>query len=79
MSDDDWGSGVNERVVLARRDATSWVGFQWTGEEPDGMYDPNAALASGAQWDGDELVTFNKPALDHAFSRMRDGWMEDSD
>jgi len=79
MSDDDWGSGVNERVVLARRDPASWIGFQWTGEEPEGMYNVEMALGSGAEWDGDELVTFNKPALEHSFSRMRDGWMEDSD
>ena len=72
-------AGPNERVVLARRDSSSWVGFQWTGAEPEGMYSPDMAIASGAEWDGDELVTFNKPALYHAFSRMRDGWMEDSD
>ncbi|MGQ0678859.1 MAG: hypothetical protein ACT4OM_04245 [Actinomycetota bacterium] len=76
---DDWGSGINSRVVLGRKEATSWVGFQWTGEEPEGMNDIAQALANGAEWDGEELVTYNKPAFHHAFSRMRDGWMEDSD
>jgi hypothetical protein len=76
---EDGGAGPNERVVLGRKNASSWIGFQWTGEEPEGMYDPEMALANGAEWDGEELVTYNKPALEHAFSRMRDGWMEDSD
>ncbi len=75
----DEGAGPNERVVLGRNDPGSWRGFEWTGQEPEGMYDTDMALASGAEWDGDELVTYNKPALDHAFTRMRDGWMEDSD
>ncbi|HEX2054635.1 MAG TPA: hypothetical protein VHJ78_13030 [Actinomycetota bacterium] len=79
MGIDDWGSGFNERVVLARRDPNSWVGFQWTGEEPEGLSDPNQAISYGAEWDGDELVTYNNPALHHRFSRERDGWMEDSD
>ena len=79
MGIDDWGGGQNERVVLARRNPTSWVGFQWTGEEPEGLYDPDQAVAYGAEWDGDELVVYNKPAFDHRFSRERDGWMEDSD
>lgn len=79
MGIDDWGAGVNDRVVLARKDSLSWVGYQWTGDEPEGMHDVKQALSLGAEWDGDELVIFNKPAFDHNFSRLRDGWMEDSD
>lgn len=76
---DDWGSGFSERVVLARKDTGGFVDFQWTGEEPEGLYDPNQAVALGAEWEGDELVTYNKPMLEHNFSRVRDGWLEDSD
>lgn len=77
---DDWGGGVeNERVVLGRKNPTSWIGFQWTGEEPEGLNEPKQALHLGAEWDGDELVVYNKSAFHHAFSRVRDGWMEDSD
>jgi hypothetical protein len=79
MGVDDWGAGDNEKVVLGRKDPTSWVGFQWTGEEPEGLYDPKQAIQLGAEWVGDELVTYNKSAFHHAFSRVRDGWMEDSD
>jgi hypothetical protein len=79
MGVDDWGGGTNEKVVLGRKDPTSWIGFQWTGEEPEGLNDTDQALSLGAEWEGDELVTYNKPAFEHNFSRVRDGWMEDSD
>ena len=79
MGVDEWGGGTNQKVVLGRKDPFSWVGFQWTGEEPEGLNDPKQALALGAEWEGDELVTYNKPSFDHNFSRVRDGWMEDSD
>ena len=79
MSINDWGAGANERVVLGRRDPLSWVGFQWSGNEPEGLYDTKQALSLGAEWEGDELVVYGKDAFDHSFSRVRDGWMEDSD
>ncbi|MEX2588267.1 MAG: hypothetical protein WD602_09810 [Actinomycetota bacterium] len=76
---DEWGSAASQRVVLGRKDDTGWVGFHWTGEEPEGMNDPAVALALGAQWDGDELVVYNMEALEHDFSHLDQGWMEDSD
>lgn len=76
---DDWGSATSERVVLGRKDDSGFVDFQWTGVEPEGMYDPEQAIALGAEWDGDELVTYNQEALEHNWSRMGDGWLEDSD
>lgn len=76
---DEWGSAASERVVLGRKDDSGWAGFQWTGEEPEGMNDPDVALALGAQWDGDELVVYNKELLAHNFSHLDQGWMEDSD
>lgn len=76
---DEGGTFANQKVVLGRKDPSSWVGFQWSGAEPEGLNNPDMALALGAEWDGDELVTFNKVEFDHSFSRLRDGWMEDSD
>lgn len=76
---DEGGTFSSQKVVLGRKDPSSWVGFQWSGAEPEGLNNPDMALALGAEWDGDELVTFNKVEFDHSFSRLRDGWMEDSD
>jgi hypothetical protein len=73
--DDLWEA----RVVLGRKDPMTMVGFQWTGEEPDGLNNIEMALALGAVWEGDELVTNNQTEFTHNFSRLRDGWMEDSD
>jgi hypothetical protein len=72
------GSGQG-RVVLGRKDDWTKVGFQWTGAEPEGLYDIDMALALGAVWDGDELVVHNFPDFAHAYNHLKDGWMEDSD
>ena len=77
MSEEE-GSGLG-RVVIGRKDDWTKVGFQWTGEEPEGMYDIDMALALGAVWDGDELVVHNYPDFAHAYNHLKDGWMEDSD
>jgi hypothetical protein len=54
------GDGLEgERVVLARKDARTMVGFQWTGLEPAGLNESDFAVALGAVWEGDQLVTYN--------------------
>jgi len=68
-----------ERVVLARKDPSSMVGLQWTGAEPEGMFDTDDAVLLGAEWEGDELVCYNMDALRHAFLHAPDGYLEDSD
>ncbi|MBA3291581.1 MAG: hypothetical protein H0U17_08850 [Actinobacteria bacterium] len=68
-----------EKVVLGRRDDTTFVGFQWTGAEPEGLFAPDQAVALGATWEGDELVTYNLGHLEHRFAHEADGFMEDPD
>lgn len=68
-----------ERVVLGRHDPSSMVGFQWTGEEPEGMFDTDVAVNLGAEWEGDELVCYNMESLRHAFRHAPNGYLEDSD
>jgi hypothetical protein len=68
-----------ERVVLGRKDETTMVGFQWTGAEPDGLNDPDQAVALGAVWEGDELVCYDPRSFEHAFQHHSDEWLEDSD
>jgi len=68
-----------EKVVLGRRDDATFVGFQWTGAEPEGLFEPDQAVALGATWEGDELVTYNLAHLEHRFAHEADGFMEDAD
>lgn len=68
-----------DRVVLGRLDATTMVGFQWTGAEPVGLNDTRLAEVLGALWEGDELVTYSLSALHHHFDHFADGFMEDAD
>ena len=51
-----------QRVVLARR-TNNIARHQWTGAEPDGMYELDVAEGLGAAWEGDELVTYDLPGL----------------
>lgn len=51
-----------QRVVLARRKNTM-ARFEWTGDEPEGMYDLEVAEDMGARWEDDELVTYDLPGL----------------
>lgn len=68
-----------ERVVLARKAPETMVGYQWTGAEPEGMIQPNQAEYMGAVWEGDELVTYDLPLMQHDWSHRMDGYLEDSD
>lgn len=68
-----------QRVVLGRTDDSTFVGFQWTGAEPEGLNDAEEAVALGAIWEGDELVTYDLQALHHATTHEADGYMEDPD
>ena len=77
MPEEEGGGGG--RIVLGRKDDWSKVGFQWTGAEPEGMYDIDLATALGAVWEDDELVVYNYPDFEHAYNHLKDGWMEDSD
>lgn len=70
---------MGDRVVLGRRRPDVWSGFQWTGVEPPGMFDPAQAEALGAVWEGDELVSYDLAELRHAFEHLRDDWVPDSD
>lgn len=69
---------MGDRVVLAR-----WTGgfvpFQWAGAEPEGLDDLDVAIALGARWEGDELVTYNLPGLRHGFSTFDEEYMGDND
>lgn len=67
-----------QRVVLARR-VDGFVPYQWTGNEPEGLYDAEVAVALGAQWDGDELVTYELDALEAQFAHWEDDWQNDND
>ncbi|HXF73790.1 MAG TPA: hypothetical protein VNO79_14410 [Actinomycetota bacterium] len=71
-------AGVLRRVVLGRR-SDDWAGFRWSGAEPPGMYDPEQAIALGARWEGDELVTYDLGALRHGLERLADPWVPDQD
>ncbi|MDQ4149297.1 MAG: hypothetical protein M3164_04800 [Actinomycetota bacterium] len=73
------GELSGERVVLGRKDDWSKVGFQWTGAEPEGLYETDMAVALGAVWEGDELVVYNYPEFAHAYEHFGEAWKEDSD
>ncbi|MGI8408241.1 MAG: hypothetical protein ACR2L3_06990 [Actinomycetota bacterium] len=69
----------DERIVLGRKDDRTMVGFQWTGAEPQDLGDIETAVALGAAWEGDELVTYNIEHLRHNLQHNFDGFLEDSD
>jgi hypothetical protein len=69
---------VAERVVLARR-TRGFVPFQWTGAEPEGLDELDTALALGARWEGDELVTYELTAFQHGFATYDEGYLGDND
>ena len=74
------GDGVGgERVVLARKEPRTMVGFQWTGREPAGLNEAEFAEALGAVWEGEQLVTYNLPAFEHAFEHYREDYLTDPD
>ena len=74
------GDGMRgDRVVLANRDPRTMVGFQWTGMEPAGLNELDFAEALGAVWEGDQLVTYNLHAFEHAFANYGDEYLTDPD
>jgi hypothetical protein len=72
------GRGRCSRTVLGWR-TEGWAGFRWSGAEPPGMYEPEEAIALGARWEGDELVTYDAEDLRQAFQRLADPWVPDQD
>ena len=76
---DDGGIKEEERVVLGRKAPWSMVGFQWSGAEPEGLNDVRQARALGAEWEGDELVTYNLRMLVFNFQHLGFEYLEDSD
>ena len=77
--DDDGIAEQGERVVLAKRAPWSMVGFQWTGNEPEGFDSMRVATALGATWEDDELVTYNLTLLTYNFEHLGFEYLEDSD
>lgn len=74
------GDGVDgERVVLAVKNPLAMVDFQWTGREPEGLNDADFALALGAAWEGDQLVTYSVSAFAHAFEHYTEVYLTDPD
>ncbi len=67
-----------ERVVLARR-TSGFQPFQWTGDEPEELNDEDEALALGAVWEGDELVTYDLPTLRLQAANEMDDYLNDND
>lgn len=70
---------TSERVVLGRRMPDTFVRFQWTGAEPEGLHDVALAESLGAVWEGDELVVHNLVAFRHACEHAGDGYQYDPD
>lgn len=68
-----------DRIVLGRRNTSTWHGFEWTGAEPDGLYDPDEAVALGARFEGDELVTYDVGSLAYAVAHREEPYLADSD
>lgn len=68
-----------ERVVLAVATPGGFVPYRWTGDEPDGLFDASVACMLGAQWEGDELVTYDLNTLTYEFLHLDDHWQTDDD
>ncbi|HEY2703249.1 MAG TPA: hypothetical protein VGL20_06125 [Candidatus Dormibacteraeota bacterium] len=67
-----------ERLVLGRRE-NSMVRFRWSGNEPKDLNDVELAEEMGAIWEGDELVTYDLPALVWQMDHLHDEFMIDED
>lgn len=53
-----------DRVVLGKRDNFNpMVPFRWSPEAPVSLSDLDWAEKLGAQWEGDELVTYDYPTF----------------
>lgn len=73
------GIAPGERCVLGRRTPDGMVRFQWTGAEPEGMFEVSLAEACGALWEGDELVTYDLSHLFYNYRHFAEEFLEDSD
>ena len=71
--------GDQERVVLGRKDDSTWVGFQWTDDAPQGLGEPEEAEELGAVWEGDELVTYELESLKGQVHHLDEEYLEDVD
>ncbi|MDQ3354577.1 MAG: hypothetical protein M3507_08910 [Actinomycetota bacterium] len=71
-------SNGRERVILARR-TTGFQPFQWTGDEPEALNEEDEALALGALWEGDELVTYDFSTLALKAGSDEDDFLNDND
>jgi hypothetical protein len=71
-------SNGRERVILARR-TTGFQPFQWTGDEPEALNEEDEALALGALWEGDELVTYDLATLRLKAGSEVDDYLNDND
>lgn len=69
---------MSERVVLAHR-TSGFVPFQWTDEAPEGLDDDEVAVAYGARWEGDELVTYDLGGLRLGVASEEDDFLNDND
>ena len=69
---------MSERVVLAHR-TSGFVPYQWTEEAPEGLDDEDVAIACGAWWEGDELVTYDLSALRLGVASEDDDFLNDND
>lgn len=67
-----------QRVVLLRKD-NSMVKYRWTGAEPEGLYDVELAEELGAQWEDDELVTYDLPGLVDVLTLHGETYLHDND
>lgn len=50
---------MGDRVVLARKGASSMVKVRWTDKAPESLSSADDAEEMGAKWEGDELVTYD--------------------
>jgi hypothetical protein len=71
------GEGDEDRVVLGRKDDSTWVGFQWTDAAPEGIAEPDEAEELGAVWEGEELVTYELESLKS--KTLDEDYLEDVD
>lgn len=71
---------VHRRPPPPQRLLGRWLlPYQWTGEEPAGLDDDEVALAYGARWEDDELVTYDMSALRLGVAGEGDDFINDND
>jgi hypothetical protein len=70
---------MTDRVVLAVKNPRIMAAFQWSGREPAGLDELAFAEALGAIFEGDEMVTYDLAAFNHAFEHYDDEYLTDPD